>query len=55
MIAWGCGGIPLNVQAKLECNEDLAFVIRTIQVEYVKALKGIQMECDWKSTSNKTV
>jgi len=27
MTAWGVGAIPLNVQAKLEHDEDLAFVI----------------------------
>jgi hypothetical protein len=40
MITWGCGGIPLNVQTKLECNEDLAFVIQTTRIKYAKALKG---------------
>jgi hypothetical protein len=37
MIAWGVGAIPLNVQAKLECDEDLALVIRTIQIRHAKA------------------
>jgi hypothetical protein len=27
MTAWGVGAIPLNVQTKLECDEDLALVI----------------------------
>jgi hypothetical protein len=31
MTTWGVGAIPLNVHAKLERNEDLAIVIRTIQ------------------------
>jgi hypothetical protein len=43
------------VQTKLKCNEDLAFVIRMTRVEYVKALKSAHMECDLKSTSNKTI
>jgi hypothetical protein len=40
MTAWGVGAIPLNVQAKLEHNEDLALVIQAIQTKYAKALKG---------------
>jgi hypothetical protein len=55
MIAWGVGAIPLNAHAKLKCDEDLALVIRTIQAGYAKALKGIWMEHDYKSTSNKTM
>jgi len=31
MTTWGVGAIPLNVHAKLECNEDLAIIIRAIQ------------------------
>jgi hypothetical protein len=46
MIPWGVGAIPLNVQTKLECDEDLALVIRLIRVGYAKALKSIWMECD---------
>ncbi len=38
----------LNVQAKLERNEDLALVIQMIQVGYAKAVKGTYMECEWK-------
>jgi len=30
MTTWGVGSIPLNVKAKVECDEDLAIVIRTI-------------------------
>jgi hypothetical protein len=40
MTTWGVGSIPFNVQAKVKCDEDLAVVIRKIQVKYVKALKG---------------
>ncbi len=47
--------MPLNVEAKLECNEDLALVIQIIQVGYAKAFKGAWMEHDWKSASNKTM
>jgi hypothetical protein len=55
MTTGGVGAIPLNVQAKLKCDEDLILVTRTTQTEYTKALKGIWMECDWKSASNKLV
>jgi hypothetical protein len=27
MITWGVGSIPLNMQAKVECDKDLAIVI----------------------------
>jgi hypothetical protein len=30
----------LNVLAKVECDEDLAFVIQTIWARFAKALKG---------------
>jgi hypothetical protein len=40
MIAWGVGVIPLNMQAKLERDEDLALVIWMIQAKYGKVLKG---------------
>jgi hypothetical protein len=40
MIAWGVGAMFFNVQAKPEHDEDLALVIRTIQVGYAKAIKG---------------
>jgi hypothetical protein len=55
MIAWGVGAMPLNVQAKLEHDEDPAFVIRLTRTEYAKAFKGTWMEHDWKFTSNKIV
>ncbi len=45
-IAWGVGGILLNVQAKLKHDEDLALVIQTTQARYAKAIKGIWMEHD---------
>ncbi len=53
MIAWGVGAIPLNVQTKLQCDEDLALVIRLIRARYAKALKSTLMEHSWESTSNK--
>jgi hypothetical protein len=40
MTAWGVGAMHINVQAKLKHDENLAFVIQAIQVEYAKALKG---------------
>jgi hypothetical protein len=46
MTTWGVKAIPLNVQAKLKCNEDLTLVIRTTQAKYAKALKGAWMERD---------
>jgi hypothetical protein len=49
------GAIPLNMQAKLKCNEDLALMIQITQARYAKAFKGAWMEINWKSTSNKTV
>jgi len=49
------GAIPLNVQAKLEHDENLALVIQMTQIGYAKAFKGAWMEHDWKSTSNKTI
>ncbi len=39
MIALGVGAIPFNVQAKLECDEDLALVIWATWTKYAKALK----------------
>ncbi len=47
--------MPLNVEAKLERNEDLALVIQMTQVKYAKALEGAWMEHDWTSASNKTM
>ncbi len=44
MIAWGVGVMFLNVQAKLECDEDLALMIRTIRTKYAKELRGVLME-----------
>jgi hypothetical protein len=41
MIAWGVGAMLLNMLVKLECNENLAFVIRMTQTKYEKALKGV--------------
>jgi hypothetical protein len=41
MTTWDVGAIPPNVQAKLECDEDLALVIQTIRARYAKALKGV--------------
>jgi hypothetical protein len=47
MITWGVGAInPFNMKAKLECDEDLALVIQTIQAEYAKPFKGAWMEHD---------
>jgi hypothetical protein len=40
MTTWGVGAMLLNVEAKLERNENLALVIQMIQVGYEKALKG---------------
>ncbi len=37
----------------MERNEDLAVVIRTIQVGYAKVLKSAWMEHDWKFEYNK--
>jgi hypothetical protein len=55
MTTWGVGAIPLNVQTKLERDEDLTLVIRAIQTKYAKALRGVWMERNYKSTSNKIV
>jgi hypothetical protein len=44
MTAWGVGAIPLNVQAKLERDEDLTLVIQVTSAEYAKAFKGAWME-----------
>jgi hypothetical protein len=55
MIAWSVGAMPLNMQAKLEHDEDLALVIWMIQAEYAKELNGTWMECDWKFASNKAL
>jgi hypothetical protein len=46
MITWGVGSIPLNMQAKVECDKDLAIVIWKTQISYAKALKGA-----WKNVS----
>jgi len=46
MIAWGVGSIVFNVQAKVECDEDLAIVIQMIRTIYVKGFKDIWMECN---------
>jgi hypothetical protein len=42
-------------KAKLKLFEDLALEIRTTRTRYVKAFKGVWMECDWKSASTKTM
>ncbi len=55
MTTWGVGAMPLNMQAKLEHDEDLALVIQKTQTKYAKALKGAWMECNLKSASNKIV
>ncbi len=55
MTTWGVGAIPLNMQAKLECDEDLALVIQTTQVGYAKTFKGAWMKRNCESTSNKIV
>jgi hypothetical protein len=55
MTTWGVGAIFLNVQAKLESNEDLTLVIRMTQAKYAKELKGAWMEHEWKFASNKIV
>jgi hypothetical protein len=44
MTTWGVGSIPFNMQAKEECNEDLAIVIQATWAKYAKALKGAWME-----------
>jgi uncharacterized membrane protein len=41
MTTWDVGSIPLNVQAKVECDEDLIVVIRVIQAGYAKVFKGV--------------
>jgi len=46
MTTWGVEAIHLNVHGKLECDEDLALVIRTTPTRYAKVLKGAWMECD---------
>jgi len=43
------------MQAKLEHDEDLAFVIQVTQSKYAKAFKGTWMECNWNFASNKIV
>jgi hypothetical protein len=55
MTAWSVGAMLLNVEAKLEHNEDLALVIQMTQVGYEKALKGAWMEHDRTFASNKTM
>jgi hypothetical protein len=40
MTTWGVGSIPFNMQAKMECDKDLAIVIQNIRVSYAKALKS---------------
>jgi hypothetical protein len=49
------GSIPLNVQAKLERNEDLGVIIRATWARYAKVLKGVWMERDWNFPSTKTM
>jgi hypothetical protein len=39
MTTWDVGSISFNVYGKVECDEDLTIVIRTILVGYVKTLK----------------
>jgi hypothetical protein len=46
MITWGVGSIPFNVQAKVECYENLAIVIQVIQARCAKAFKGAWNERD---------
>jgi hypothetical protein len=41
MTSWGVGSILFNVEAKVEHNEDVVVMIRTIQARYVKAFKAI--------------
>ncbi len=41
MTTWGVGAILLNVQAKLERDEDLALVIRKTRTRHAKALIGV--------------
>jgi hypothetical protein len=55
MITWGVGSIPLNVQAKVERDEDLAVVIQMTWTKYVKGFKGVWMECNYKFAFNKMV
>jgi hypothetical protein len=38
--------MPLNMQAKLECDEDLGLVIWMTWARYAKALKGTQKHLD---------
>jgi hypothetical protein len=38
MIAWGVGVIPFKMQAKLKCNENLAFMIQATRAKYLKVL-----------------
>jgi hypothetical protein len=40
MNAWGVRANLLNVKAKLERDENLAFMIPTIRAKYAKALKS---------------
>ncbi len=46
MTTWGVGGIHLNVQTKLEHDDDLALVVQMIRSKYAKALRSTWMECD---------
>jgi hypothetical protein len=46
MITWGVVSILLNVQAKLEHDEDVTLMIQATQVKYVKTFKGVWMEHD---------
>jgi hypothetical protein len=46
--------MPLNVQIKLECDENLALLIQASRAKYAKAFKGAWMEHDQKFASNKT-
>jgi len=38
MTTWGVGVVPFNMQAKLKCDENLAFMIQATQAKYLKAL-----------------
>jgi len=55
MITWGVGAIPLNMQAKLECDENLALMIEATRIGYAKTFKGVWMKNIWKFASNNTM
>jgi hypothetical protein len=44
MTTWGVGAILLNMQAKLECDENLTLVIQATRVGYAKTFKGVWMK-----------